>query len=1038
MSESQCNYYRLVRPFLGRACQALLLGLLAVITGCAAHMREVHQFDPMPRAEVGAEDLDPVILPADISTALKQAEEAYAGIQDTGVDVEQGQAFDDVRDALAGTDIELSVFVALMETHGSILSSASAQAEIAERYRRIWFEDIADGEYARLEIPDPLPPMVEREIHRIQNGYPRAFQRGLDRSHIYRPYIRAELAKAGMPLELEWLAMVESQYTPKIVSWAGAGGMWQFMRPTAQGYNMRIDSYVDERYNWQSSTQAAIKYLQDLHNYFDGDWPLAVTAYNMGQGGLLRAIESTGGVRDLWTLMDTPPASTRMKDESKQFYAKFLASAIVGNDPEAYGFEINPQPSDATVRVAVEGSYLLDDLDRSLGLQPGSMARLNPDLLQEVTPPTGSYSIAVPLEVQARFQQALDQDGQRRQLATSDNASAATVHRVRRGETISQIANNYNISQQELMEANRINSPRSLRVGHELQIPGRQTAPDTQLARGGGAPRNITPTSAQQYRVQRGDTLYDIAQAHEVSVQDLQRWNNIGRGQRLLVGNMLRVAEDAPTPTPMVASVPERRSGSTGSAMRYHTVRRGESPSAIARRYNVPLNELLRWNNLSRNATIHSGQRLVIAVGDDAEPVETPPASAPATEPTPTPAPSPAPSSTPTLALAPPPGPAPARTQQNPTPDFETVTHQVARGETASQIAARYNVPLDDLLSWNNKNRSSVIRVGEELSIRQASSEAASAPSSTPASNTPATHTVTRGETLGAIADRYQVALADLKTWNNKDDRAIVHVGEEVRLRAGAASGSQSGSAPTQQAAPQYQTHTVARGETLSGIAARYNVALNDLRSWNNKGNSATIQVGETLRIQQSGTGTATPAAPAVRTHTVAQGETASAIARRYNVATQELLAWNSKSANDVLRIGEALEIRGASGGSGGSSGSSDSGSGSGNGAVTHTVARGETASAIAARYNVPTQELLAWNNKGSNDVLRVGEEFVIYPNGSNGSASSNAVRHVVSSGQNPTTIARRYGVSVNELFEWNEWPNRHVLQVGDEVRIYQ
>src|SRR5690606_14181724 len=150
-------------------------------------------------------------------------------------------------------------------------------------------------------------PRIETEINEIQESYRKNFQYGLNRSAMYRPYIEMELAKAGLPQDLVWLAMVESQFHPNVVSRAGAAGMWQFMPATARRYGLRVDKYVDERRDWQKATAAAIRYLTDLGNMFQGDWSLAISAYNMGEYGLERAIAMNGGDRDLWRLLETPP-----------------------------------------------------------------------------------------------------------------------------------------------------------------------------------------------------------------------------------------------------------------------------------------------------------------------------------------------------------------------------------------------------------------------------------------------------------------------------------------------------------------------------------------------------------------------------------------------------------------------------------------------------------------------------------------------------------------------------------------------------------
>ena len=588
--------------------------------------------------------------------------------------------------------------------------------------------------YSDLHIPYPLPQPILDELDELQNSYPRTFQRGLNRSARYMPHLQKEFRNAGLPEDLAWLAMVESMFQPRVVSPAGAGGMWQFMRATGRRYNLRMDSFVDERYNWHSATRAAIAYLQTLHDFFDGDWSLAITAYNMGEGGLSRAIASNGGERDFFTLINTPPASNRIRQETKKFYPRVMAYIIAARDPEKYGFEYEPEPFEDVLRMPVKGMYNLSDLDDALGLSRGTLARLNPDLLREVTPPQGEYPVAVPREHRARFMAALE---------SVPSVRHAGTHRVRRGETISQIAQRYGVCGRELMRINNIRSARSLQINQELQLPG------TAVARGGGesapadqpqATQTASATTRQRnYTVRRGDTLYDIARAHNVSVANLQQWNNLGGRTRIRIGQTLNVGA-APAAAP-------------AGPVRRHTVKPGEYPGIIAQLYGIPVNDLLRWNNLSRNSVIRAGDTLIVA--QEAAPADTRDTVAKPEE-------------------------APAA----PT----VVTHAVAPGETAGGIAARYGVPTRDLLAWNNLTAKSIIRVGQELEVRNPGKGApqrnrgGDVQVAQAQDNKQVTHKVTAGQNPTTIARQYGVRVQDLFEWNNWSDSHVLQIGDEVAI----------------------------------------------------------------------------------------------------------------------------------------------------------------------------------------------------------------------------------------------------------------
>jgi len=603
--------------------------------------------------------------------------------------------------------------------------------------------------FSDLEIPHPLPEAIVAEIEELQHSYPKTFQRGLNRSTRYMPYIQEEFRKAGLPEDLAWLAMVESMFQPKVVSPAGAGGMWQFMRATGRRYDLRMDSYVDERYNWHSATQAAIEYLKGLHDFFDGDWALAVTAYNMGEGGLSRAISANNGEKDFFTLIKTPPACDRMKDESKKYYPRLISYILVARNPSEYGFTTDGEPFEDVVRIPVEGMYHLSDLDNALGLSRGTLASLNPDLLREATPPQGKYPVAVPREKHEQFLAA---------LKNVKSVRYAGAHRVKRGETIAQIARKYGVCDKELMRINNIHSARSLQVNQTLQLPV------TGMAYGGAVPEPEEPVPAPKaeqlpnqppktespgkiYNVKPGDTLYDIACAHKVTVADLQRWNNLGSRSNLKVGQKLSIGG-------------QNASNEKKESIKYHTVKPGEYPGVIAQLYGVSVSDLLKWNNLDKNAVIKAGDKLVIA-GETSTPNipeigEQKQASTPQTSP----------------------------------PDV--LKHKVAKGETPCQIATRYGIKTDDLLAQNNLTAKSIIRVGQELTIHKANKSQdkrdtsndvtiAQAPKQKQTASS-VVHKVTAGQNPTSIAKKYGVAVNDLFKWNNWKDKHILKVGDEVKI----------------------------------------------------------------------------------------------------------------------------------------------------------------------------------------------------------------------------------------------------------------
>ena len=656
----------------------MLCGALALIAGCATtsedsesaprlnsgsstalNMAENIQFDPLPLATVdAAEDLTPPE-PRPTADLIAEAREAFtaanAAIEAGDEDIAY-QNYTIMMERLLEADLEPETFYTLREEFSGILSRSF---EIARNYDRPGVDASPHQYLTDFGIDHTqLHARVQAEIDAIQRVYPKSFQAGLDRSYLYLPYIRAEFAKAGLPEDLVWLAMVESQFTPKINSHAGAGGMWQFMRSTGRRYGLSNDWYLDERYDWKKSTQAAVQYLSELYAMFDGNWPLAVTAYNMGEAGLEGAIASVGGERDLWRLIETPPASRRIRLESKRFYAKFLASAIVANNPEQYGFERRPRDEERTEYVTVDGSYALSDVEDRVGAPRGSLARLNPQYLRGYTPPARVTQLAAPESIREKVASVIEEMPELR-LGT---------HTVRSGETLSGIAANYQVSAAELQRTNNIRSPKSLQIGQKLIIPGFEGTQNTHVAAEPGA---------TTYTVRRGDSLSTIASAHRVSVNELQRWNNMGASTRITAGDRIIVAATAAPGANATAAV-----ATDSTEFIYHTVKKGEVAGMIAEQYGVSLRNLLAWNGLSSRSTLQIGQKLkiaapakapeqiVAAASDDAGPATTP--------------------------IAP-------------------RKHVVAPGESAWVIAQKHGVATTDLLKWNRLDSNSVLREGDEL-----------------------------------------------------------------------------------------------------------------------------------------------------------------------------------------------------------------------------------------------------------------------------------------------------------------------------------
>ena len=288
------------------------------------------------------------------------------------------------------------------------------------------------------------------------------FATALARSGRYFPMISKVLREEGLPEELTYLALIESNFQTQAVSPSGAVGLWQFVPETARKYGLRINSWVDERRDPLKSTRAAAAYLKDLHQHF-GKWYLATAAYNAGQGAIKKAM-SNSGAKDFWSLSD----KTVLKDETRNFVPKFVAAALIADNPQKYGFSaINYDPALEYDEVEVGGNLQLARLAEMTGTETQTLKELNPELLQNYTPPgEQGFRVKLPAGNGAIVELLKQEEAQpERQTETA----ALVVHEVRRGDTLLSIARRYGQEVRMLIELNGLKSS-SLRVGQKLKV----------------------------------------------------------------------------------------------------------------------------------------------------------------------------------------------------------------------------------------------------------------------------------------------------------------------------------------------------------------------------------------------------------------------------------------------------------------------------------------------------------------------------------------------------------------------------------------
>jgi len=446
-------------------------------------------------------------------------------------------------------------------------------------------EEASEGlDLSAFDIPVMTNSDVERWMAYFQGRGRRHFQRWLSRETKYRPMIDRHLEARDLPLDLFYLSMIESGLSPHARSTASAVGLWQFIEPTARAYGLRVDYWVDERRDPELATRAATKMLTDLQAMF-GDWYLSWAAYNTGSGRLRSAMRKHG-TSDYWELVRLEALSS----ETRNYVPKLLAAAIIGKNPEQYGFtEIKPQRELKYSTVEVEGSVTLDVIAGCAGVKESTIVALNPAMLRGATPPRSTTRVHIPVGTRARFQKAFGA------LSEADRLTYRR-HRVVSGESLGSISTRYGVPTQALIEFNRITEPDRIGVGVELVVP---IPRGSELPAAASASRSDQAGSSEAVlvTVRSGQTLGSIAKKHGVSVSELVAWNQLNDANHVFVGQKIRVYS---------AAAQESRG-------QEYTVVPGDSLYGIAEHHGCTVEELKAWNGL-RSSTIQPGQVLRLGV----------------------------------------------------------------------------------------------------------------------------------------------------------------------------------------------------------------------------------------------------------------------------------------------------------------------------------------------------------------------------------------------------------------------------------------
>lgn len=408
----------------------------------------------------------------------------------------------------------------------------------------------------------------------------------MERMPLYFPIFEKALQKYGLPTELKYLSMIESGLNPKIISYASAGGLWQFMPATGREFGLYQDKHIDERFDPIKSTDAACRYLSQLYRIF-GDWEMALASYNTGPGNVKRAMRRSGG-NTFWTIYNALPKQTR------SYVPQYVAMNYMMNFGHDHGiFAEKPEIPYPTDTIHVSGFVDLIKFCALSGIEMDELQRLNPQIIGTSLPANiRNFVLRLPSEkffyLAENRMAILDSAGRKLALAT-------TV---------------------AMADSSKVDSLRAIAV----LASGQEDEESVDLSEEGGY-KAVAGNRGYKvvHLVRRGETLTQISRKYKVGIAELKNWNNLRklkvlRGQKLIVykKSVGKVKEEAVVAQSVSATAEGVKPKSKTLKMRYHTVQHGDTLWNISQQYGLTVDRIKKANRIRGNE-IKPGMKLIIS-----------------------------------------------------------------------------------------------------------------------------------------------------------------------------------------------------------------------------------------------------------------------------------------------------------------------------------------------------------------------------------------------------------------------------------------
>lgn len=438
------------------------------------------------------------------------------------------------------------------------------------------------------------------------------FDRVTERASRYLHSIVGKIEERDMPMELALLPIVESAFDPFAYSPGRASGMWQFIPGTGRRYGLAQNFWYDGRRDVEASTDAALDYLSDLHKHFDGDWLLALAAYNTGEGNVKKAIrrnQAAGKPTDFWSL-DLPR-------ETEAYVPQLIAVSKIVANPDAFNLTLTPIPNHPYYHIVdIESQIDLARAAEMAELEMDDLYLLNPGFNKWATDPSGPHRLLLPVDKAEVFSKKLQELPREQRVQWQS-------YTIKNGDSLLKIANQFNTSVATLKQVNNIRG-NTIRAGKTMLIPTASAEGEHYAYSDEQRLERIqsTPREGRQkvtYTVKPGDSFWKIAQLYSVNANNVAKWNGLAPRDKLQIGQNLVIwiedggKQSAAAKTEATATVASMPKNTEVIRKVNYKVRNGDSLARIASKFNLTVNQIANWNaSIAKNKYIHPGQLLTL------------------------------------------------------------------------------------------------------------------------------------------------------------------------------------------------------------------------------------------------------------------------------------------------------------------------------------------------------------------------------------------------------------------------------------------